>query len=346
MPRYGIRLHSLMTPQACVEQAVAAEKAGFDSIWFAENPYQRGVLPAVAACIVATRAITVGIGVFNPFNRHPTLMAMEMGALDELAGGRTVLGIGAGVARQLRKAGFTYDRPLAAMRDAVHIVRGLMRGDAVSHDGRVFSARDIRLEFTPPRPDYPIYMAAMGDRALGLSGEIADGLMISNMCPPGYSLRAVGLMREGAQRAGRPQPANVVQYAPCVAGADRGEARQIVRQRLAPMIVSMWKAGEQSPFVRRSMVAESGIAEAGFATLVGALGAGAAPGEVVEDRFLDRYAVAGDGGDCRAAIARYVAAGVSEMVVTFVGPDPVGDMGYFARAVLAGRPAVDGAQAG
>ncbi|HKE11780.1 MAG TPA: LLM class flavin-dependent oxidoreductase, partial [Myxococcota bacterium] len=84
--RVALRLHGGLPAAACVEQARAAERAGFSTVWFAENPFNRGVLPAMTACALATTTIRIGIGVFNPFNRHPTLVAMEMGALDELSG--------------------------------------------------------------------------------------------------------------------------------------------------------------------------------------------------------------------------------------------------------------------
>src|SRR6476620_4715089 len=119
LPRLSIRLHGGMTPQACVAQARAAEAAGIDAIWFAENPFARGILPAAAACAAATRTQSIGAGVFNPYNRHPTLIAMEIGALDELSGGRARLGIGSGLAAATERMGLSADRPLAAVRDAI-----------------------------------------------------------------------------------------------------------------------------------------------------------------------------------------------------------------------------------
>ena len=76
IPKLAIRLHSAMEARRSAELARCAEENGFSAIWFAENPYQRGVLPAISACALATESIELGIGVFNPYNRHPTLMAM------------------------------------------------------------------------------------------------------------------------------------------------------------------------------------------------------------------------------------------------------------------------------
>src|SRR5262249_44052420 len=96
-PTLALGCHGGLTPQQCVEQAVAAERAGFSTVWFAENPFGRGAWPAAVACAVATRHVRIGLGILNPHQRHPTLMAMEIAAFDELSEGRAVLGIGAGI---------------------------------------------------------------------------------------------------------------------------------------------------------------------------------------------------------------------------------------------------------
>ena len=123
-PDLAIRLHGMIDPGRSAELAATAEKNGFGTVWFAENLFQRGVLPAASASAVATRSIGIGIGVFNPFNRHPSLMAMEAAALDELSCGRTILGIGVGVPPLIDRIA-AFERPLVAMRDTVTIARAM-----------------------------------------------------------------------------------------------------------------------------------------------------------------------------------------------------------------------------
>src|ERR1700721_3726021 len=113
LPRISLRLHGMLTARRCVELAVAADRSGFSTAWFAENAFARGVLPAAAACAVATSRLRIGAGVFNPFSRHPTMMAMEIGALDELSDGRAMLGMGAGIASPPQKMGSRCDKPRA-----------------------------------------------------------------------------------------------------------------------------------------------------------------------------------------------------------------------------------------
>src|ERR1700730_16551309 len=291
LPIIGTRAHGGMRPQACVEIAQAAERNGLSGIWFAENPFNRGVLPAASAAAIATKRIKVGVGVFNPFNRHPTLIAMEIGALDELAGGRAVLGIGSGIGDRVTRMGLSYEKPLAAVRDAIVIVRGMLAGERVNYEGKVFAAKGVKLEYSAPRPNMPIYMAATGDQALRLCGQVADGLMISNMCPLGYTVRALELLGEGAAKAGRPVPRTVIQYVPCTVRKNRGEARQTVKRTVAELLSAYWATAEN----------------------------------LFAHRFVDAYAIAGTAEDCLCAFSRFRQAGVTELVVTFVGAQPMED---------------------
>lgn len=322
-----------MTPRSCIEIAEAVEKNGLSGIWFAENPFNRGVLPAAAGAALATKRIKVNIGVFNPYNRHPTLIAMEIGALDELSNGRAGLGIGSGIGDRITRMGLSYEKPLGAVRDAITIVRGMLRGENVTYEGAVFSVKNVKLEAPAPRPDMPIYMAATGDQALRVCGQVADGLMISNMSPPGYTVRALELLAEGAGKAGRPTPKTIIQYVPCVARQERAEARQVVKETLGEMLSAYWTAGEKWPATRQAMLRGSGIPEEEFARAMDRLKAGEKPAQVLDDRFVDAYSIAGTADDCVAAIGRFGEIGVTELILTFVGSQPTVDMAYLGPHV-------------
>src|SRR5262249_57292060 len=93
LPKLSVRLSGGVDPRRSVDLANLAEANGFHSVWFAENAFNRGVLPAVSACAAATLRVGIGIGVFNPYKPHPTLIALEIGALHELAPGRAPLAL-------------------------------------------------------------------------------------------------------------------------------------------------------------------------------------------------------------------------------------------------------------
>jgi 5,10-methylenetetrahydromethanopterin reductase len=323
----GLRLHGGLDPHRCVELARAAEAANLASVWFAENPFERGVLSAAAACAVATQRLRIGIGVWNPYNRHPSLIAMEIGALDELAKGRASLAIGSGLTSAVHKLELG-DKPLAALADTFHIVRGLLRGDEVTYVGKVFQARGVKLGYRPPRPAMPILMAARGDKALRVCGRIADGLVVSNMCPPGYTARARDIVRQAAAQCDRTMPATVIQYVPCIASPDGAQARTAVKKTLAAML-------RQFSAIPSAQVAmrHSGIPDAELLAAVNRIAGGEPPESALDDRFVDAFAIAGTADACVERINTYARAGVTELVLTFVGADPLADIAYLGGAL-------------
>jgi 5,10-methylenetetrahydromethanopterin reductase len=334
LPKLSVRLAGGIAPGRCIDLARVAEANGYDSIWFAENAFNRGVLPAASACAAATGRIRIGVGVFNPYNRHPTLIAMEIGALDELAQGRARLGIGSGIASATERMGLSTERPLAAVRDAITIVRAMLAGETVSYAGRAFSAHEVKLEYRPPRPDMPLLMAARGEQALTLCGRIADGLMISNMCPPDFTRYAVEIVCKSAREAGRPPPADVVQYVPCVARPDRDEAVSLAKETIGDMLPGFWSLSQQVPAAKAALLRAGGLTEADFVSAVERLQGGERPADALDQRFVAAFAIAGTADDCLAQARRYREVGASELALSFVGPRPDEDLAYLAQAVL------------
>jgi alkanesulfonate monooxygenase SsuD/methylene tetrahydromethanopterin reductase-like flavin-dependent oxidoreductase (luciferase family) len=186
---------------------------------------------------------------------------------------------------------------------------------------------------TLARTDMPIFMAAMGDQALALCGHVADGLMVSNMCPPGYTVRALTILAESAEKAGRPAPAHVVHYVPCVARPDRNEARTVAKASIAGMLSAYWAIGEHTPAIRQAMFRDSTIPKDEFAAVVGRIQAGEEVAEVLDDRFVDDYSIAGNLDDCLAGAKRFANAGATEIVLTFIGEQPATDIVYFGSAL-------------
>jgi 5,10-methylenetetrahydromethanopterin reductase len=317
-PKLSVRLHGGMSPQQCVAQAKAAEAAGFAAVWFAENPFARGILPAASACAVATQRLGIGAGVFNPFNRHPTLIAMEIGALDELAGGRVRLGIGSGIGSAVERMGHSYARPLTALGEAIAIVRALLRGEEVTSAGEVFSVDRVRLDYAPRR-DIAIFMAGRGDRSLAMCGERADGLLVSNMCTVPFVAQSVALMQDAAVRAGRSEPLGVVRYMPCCVRADRAEAMLAAKRAVGEMLPVYWGLGQRLEGAKTALTMGSGITEAEFAAAAQRLRGGEDAGAVLDERFVDAFAIAGTAADCVAAIAACRTASVTELALTFSG---------------------------
>jgi 5,10-methylenetetrahydromethanopterin reductase len=333
LPNLSVRLHGGLAPAACVAQAKAAEAAGFASVWFAENLFARGILAAAAACAVATQRVGIGAGVFNPFNRHPTLIAMEIGALDELAGksGRVRLGIGSGVGAAVERMGLSYARPVTALGEAISIVRALLAGEEVTFVGDVFKVDRVKLDYAPRR-DIAIFMAGRGDRSLALCGERADGLLVSNMCTAAFVARSAALTREAAARAGRGDAPGIVRYMPCCVADDRVAAIAAAKRAVGEMLPTYWRLGQRLEGAKQALTMGSGISEAEFAAAAERLRAGEDAAAVLDERFADAFAIAGTAADCAAQVAACGKAGVTELALTFSGTRSAAEMNKLASA--------------
>jgi 5,10-methylenetetrahydromethanopterin reductase len=287
-------------------------------VWFAENLFARGILPAAAACAVATQRLGIGAGVFNPYNRHPTLIAMEIGALDELAGSRVRLGIGSGVGGAVERMGMSYARPVTALREAIAIVRALLAGEEVAFAGELFKVDRVKLDYAPRR-DIAIFMAGRGDRSLALCGERADGLLVSNMCTAAFVARSAALMHEAAARAARTGPLGVVRYMPCCVAEDRAEAIAAAKRAIGEMLPTYWRLGQRLEGAKQALTMESGIGDAEFAAAAERLRTGEDAAAVLDERFAAAFAIAGTAADCATQVAACGKAGVTELALTFSG---------------------------
>src|SRR5207248_201978 len=160
----------------------------------------------------------------------------------------------------------------------------------VDYPGRVFSAHKVKLEYKALQPHMPVLMAARGEQALALCGKIADGLMISNMCPPDFTAAAVAAVCASAREAQRPVPAEIVQYVPCAARPDRAEAYGLAKAAIANMLQGFWSLAQRVPAVKAALLRAADLSESDFAAAVARLQAGELPAQALDDRFVDAFA--------------------------------------------------------
>lgn len=178
-----------------------AEALGYDSVWVAEGRGKES-FAMLGAMAMATRRVRLGTSILPIFSRPATVTAMAAATLSDLSEGRVILGLGAGHPAITESGhGVTVRRPLAAMREYVEAVRGILSGQPVRHDGPMVRIREFQLEFAPPHP-VPIFLAGLGPRMLQLAGAIADGAILT-WFPPARIAWARAQVAEGARRAGR-----------------------------------------------------------------------------------------------------------------------------------------------
>jgi 5,10-methylenetetrahydromethanopterin reductase len=316
-----VRLGLALSNEAPIVETVAlaqqAEQLGLSEVWLPESGHGRGVFTVAATVAAATRRIKIGIGIVNPFWRHPSAIAMEAAALDEACGGRLMLGLGAALwtLRALGEADARTQRPLTAMVEAIRVVRSMLRGEP-GVDGEVFSVRaEARLDFATHRPDLPIYVGAVNRRMLRASGAWADGVQLGAIVSPGYVRWSWAQIARGARDAGR-DPAALDLASNVLVSVDRDAraARDAVRpvlayyvHRVEPVVLSTSGADPREIERVRGGVLESGVE---------------ASAKLVTDGMIDTFAAAGTPEHVADRLQAYIGAGLRGVLAWHViGPD-------------------------
>jgi F420-dependent oxidoreductase-like protein len=194
---------AVRTLDESVRRARIVEEHGYESLWTTQLPTARDASLVLAAYAAATRKIKLGTGVLPIYTRHPTAMAQMAATVDELSGGRFILGIGVSHKVTVESMwGLQLQSPVDAMREYLTIVRESMRTGASSFDGKYFTAH---WSYSGPRrDDLPIMISALNPKMLELAGELADGVVLY-MCPPRYIAdEVIPRVKAGRERAGKP----------------------------------------------------------------------------------------------------------------------------------------------
>ena len=280
-----------------------AEAAGMGSMWAADA---LGRDPFILCQIWAdaTKRMTVGTGIVQLLTRTPVQHAKAAATLQESTEGRFALGLGISTPAPMRQwHGVGFDRPLGATEDALVLISSILRGEVSQHDGAVLSSHGFQLQYTPRPEPPPIYLGAMGPRAVALAGRHADGLLLSWQSPAAIA-SLVRRARDAAEKAGRPMPA-VASYVRFSVAATRDEAREALAKKFA----FYWQ------FFSEKFVAQSPADSIVAVQRAYESGGAAALAEVVDDDILLRFGWYGTKSDDVSAFLRqFEDAGVEELI--------------------------------
>jgi len=230
-----------------VQYVRLAEKRGFDSVWIAEDYFLRDAVSPLACFAFATKKVKLGVGVINPYTRHPVLIAETIATIDEMSKGRSILALGTGVIPLVQQMGIRVQRPLQMMMESVDVIRRLLAEKETTYRGSVIQVEKVRFganpyfdligRFRPLRRSIPIYLAAMGPKMLQLAGEIGDGVLYSIGSPIPYVKYASENLKIGAGRANRDaSKIDVGCYIACAPSEKNKPPGKIVRGFVAYMV--------------------------------------------------------------------------------------------------------------
>jgi alkanesulfonate monooxygenase SsuD/methylene tetrahydromethanopterin reductase-like flavin-dependent oxidoreductase (luciferase family) len=291
-PRAGLALRDPLPWKDLAAIVRASEASGYDALFLPEIT-GRDALVTLGAIAGETRDLRLGTGVLPMRSRTPLLLAMAAATVHERSGGRLVLGVGTGDARR---------GALDELRALVLELRALLTGGEAERRGR-----SVRLSLDAGSP-VPLWISALGPRAMRLAGEVADGVLL-NWCPPERVAFARERVAEGAGSAGRdPAKVAVAVYVRSWVGDDEASALPALKAA----------AGQYASYPAYARQLEQvGLGE--LARAAAAAVGGGRPDEVPE--ALVR-AVSAIGDEAGARLAAYHDAGAD---LTVVYPVAVGD---------------------
>lgn len=324
--RFSLRVNNDLTIDRFREIAEAAEHYGFDQLWVSNDLYLRPAAVLLTAAALHTERISLGCGIFNPYSIHPAEIAMIAAGLQEVSGGRFLLGIGAGAAEFLESAGIPRTKPLTRTRDAVLELRALLDGERPS------SVPDLGGTWTEegylrvPVATTPIYVGAMGPRMQVMAGEVADGVL-PLLFPPEHFAVAYEHVGRGASSAGRGM--EDIDLAACIwvsIDADADRARRALAEKIA----------YYGPSLSPALLEPLGVEEEDFDGIRAAMAQGRLDDAVdqVTEPML-QIGIAGNANDVRRRCEWLIEAGARHL--SFgppLGPDPLAAVKDLGEKVL------------
>jgi 5,10-methylenetetrahydromethanopterin reductase len=299
----GIVFGSLTPPEELTDGAALAERLGFGELWFSEDCFFTGGLSGLTQLLAATRTVPVGLGLASVMTRHPAILAMELAGLARMHPGRSRAAVGLGNTHWLRQMGLLPERPLTAVTETFDALRELLSGATVDRRTGTHEFAGIRLEFPPEQPP-ELWIGAVNERALRAAGAKADGILLSVLAGPTY----VAWAKEQASAAGRPA-LPITAFVLAAVGDDDQTARDAVREAVGFFL----RAESHTALVARSKhgaeVRERIASLADDEPLV------------VEDAWIDEFAVAGEPDRVRDRLQELLAAGADSLGLWLFPPD-------------------------
>jgi len=289
-----------------------AEAVGFGAFWKGESN-STDPLVLLSAAASRTKTIKLGTAIYHIYGRSPVTLGIQSATLQDLSGGRLLLGLGVANKNIAGWHGGVFDRPLRRAQEYIEIVRKVAAGERVEYEGEIYqTGKRFQLSWKPTHPNFPIYLAGLGPQMTKLVGRVADGVFI-NMATPAKVREIAARVREGAKEAGRdPSKIEIIAKSRVSLNPDRSLARSRLRQvltfyNLADHYSDMLKG---LGFEAEVNAIQDAFQKGGFKAAMAAL----------TDDYMDKLPVVPGTsiGEIKERLAPFIEAGVTRMVIPYV----------------------------
>jgi alkanesulfonate monooxygenase SsuD/methylene tetrahydromethanopterin reductase-like flavin-dependent oxidoreductase (luciferase family) len=296
-----LSIHELLT---CAQKL---SKYTPDTTWVPETWGMENFAMLSAVCQKTQSKI--GSSIINIFSRSPALVAMGVATIDTISNGRMVLGLGTSsipIVEDLHGTRFT--NPIVRMKEYVEIIRLILSGRKIDYDGEIFSLRGFTLLIKPPRTSIPIYLAAINQKMVEMTWQMADGVI--------FYLRPISEMKETIAKMQKKRIIDVAsQFITCVS-----EDKDLAVERAKKTLAFYISVGEiyrkflaKNGFERETAIIYEEYKKSGLKSNY----------EFVTKNMLDSLVICGTPEECKKQLNNIYNAGVTHPIIQF---NPIGNV--------------------
>ncbi|QWB23326.1 MULTISPECIES: LLM class flavin-dependent oxidoreductase [Streptomyces] len=224
MTELGAVFRPQLAPERLRAVARVADETGLDQLWLWEDCFREGGISTAAAALAWTERVRVGVGLLPVPLRNVAITAMEAASLHRMFPGRVIVGVGHGVQDWMGQVGARVESPVTLLREHLVALRALLGGERVTTEGRYVTLDDVALDWPPEAGGGGVLAGATGPRSLRLTGEAADGTILTAATNAEGVRKARQLIDAGREASGRgagPHP--VVVYLLTATGTDAAD---------------------------------------------------------------------------------------------------------------------------
>ncbi len=315
------------TMQENLNLGLKTEELGYEGVWVADShSIMRDAYAVLAVLATQTRFIKLATGVTITGTRHPAVLANSWASLQELSGGRAILGIGVGESA-VHNLGLKAER-LAVFEEKVRVIKALIRGSSISYEGK-----DIQMTWGSPEHDVPVIMACSGPKSLQLGGRIADGVLFQVGSNPRFVDYALDNIRQGAKASGRKlEDLTLYMRIATAVSDDREKARNEVRSYASIAAGTVYKTVPREYFDDELWEELTYFKSHYDYTRHGSNDS--SHKDLLTERIIDAVAVAGTPAEAVERLQVLSDKGLNGFVCPAAMPDPIPYIETFAKEVM------------
>jgi len=306
--RIACSLGSLLSVNQVLECSEILSKTNVDTIWIPET-WGMENFSMLSAVSNKTTTQKIGSSIINIYSRSPSVIAMGAATADTLSNGRFILGLGTSSLPIIETFhGYKFEKPVQRMREYVKIIRLVLSGKEVNYTGEIFDLKNFTLLIKPKRESIPIYLAAVNQKMVDLTWDIADGVI--------FYLRPLNEMKETIIKMQSKKKIDVT----CQIITSVAEDSDIAIDRAKKTLAFYVSVGQ----IYREFLAKNGFKnetsnifdefkKSGFKS----------NHELVTNSMLKSLCISGNPDECRKQLQNFRETGIDLPIIQF---NPVGDI--------------------